>query len=137
MGEQRKFLYTSDLGENWTVVTTPDSSDVIRICFPDSIHGYGIGISGDIIKYNWKGPTNIVETEDAITDFYLQQNYPNPFNPITKIDYSVPEESVVKLIVYNTIGEKVAIIVDKIQNEGRYEVDFNATNFRVESTCIR
>lgn len=128
MGEQRKFLYTSDFGDNWTVLITPDSSDVIRICFPDSIHGYGISISGDIVKYNWKGPNNFAETENTIPEFYLQQNYPNPFNPVTKIEYSIPEQSAVKLIVYNTLGEKVAFIVDKILNAGRYEVDFNATN---------
>jgi hypothetical protein len=127
MGEQRFFLYTSDSGNNWTVIDTPDSADVTRICFPDSTHGYGIGPYGTIVKYIPEDPTNLVEVEQGISNFYLLQNYPNPFNPITKIEYSVPEESVVKLIVYNTIGEKVAIIVDKIQNAGRYEVDFNGT----------
>ena len=33
MGEQRKFLYTSNSGENWTVVPTPDSMNICTDMF--------------------------------------------------------------------------------------------------------
>ncbi|HSD62629.1 MAG TPA: S8/S53 family peptidase, partial [Ignavibacteriaceae bacterium] len=61
-------------------------------------------------------------------EYSLLQNYPNPFNPSTKIKYSVPENSNVKISVFNTLGEKVAELVNQQKNAGTYEVDFNAAN---------
>ena len=127
MGEQKFFLYTSDSGENWTIVNTPDSTSVTRICFPDSTHGYGIGPYGTIIKYVYQEPTDITEAEHSISNYYLQQNYPNPFNQSTTIKYSIPEDGFVKLAVYNLLGEEVATIVNTTQKAGRYEVNFNAS----------
>ncbi len=40
------------------------------------------------------------------TVFNLSQNYPNPFNPKTKINYDIPKNSFVKLIVYDIFGER-------------------------------
>ncbi len=67
-----------------------------------------------------------VEVELPI-EYSLEQNYPNPFNPSTTIKYSIPEEGIVKLAVYNMLGEEVATIVNASQKAGRYEVNFNAT----------
>jgi len=127
MGEQSFFLYSSDSGENWTILNTPDSTRVARVCFPDSTHGYGIGPYGTIAKYIYQEPTNLTELEHSFSNFYLQQNYPNPFNPHTSINYSIPEEGFVRLAVYNMLGEEVAMIVNASQKAGSYEVNFNAS----------
>ena len=60
--------------------------------------------------------------------FVLEQNYPNPFNPITNIIYSLPDESNVKLTIYNPLGEVVETLVDEVQSANRYEVVWNAFN---------
>lgn len=62
----------------------------------------------------------------APTNFELSQNYPNPFNPSTRITYSLPLESNVKLIIYNSLGETVKQLVNTFQNAGYYEVTFDS-----------
>jgi len=61
--------------------------------------------------------------------FTLSQNFPNPFNPSTKIMYSVPKQSVVKLVVYDLLGKEVAVLVNDVKQRGNYEAVFNASNF--------
>ena len=80
-----------------------------------------------------------VEEESAIpNEFKLEQNYPNPFNPTTKIQYTLP--AVVKenfpslllqnvtLKIYDILGREIAILVNKKQPAGNYEIQFDARN---------
>ncbi len=60
--------------------------------------------------------------------FVLEQNYPNPFNPSTKIRFSIPQSSIVKLSVYNVIGEEIAVLADGFYDAGYHEVNFKSQN---------
>lgn len=77
-------------------------------------------------KYEYSNEINVSVT--SAEKFSLQQNFPNPFNPSTRISYSVPVESKIKLEVFNLLGEKVAIILDAIKSAGEYEASFDAGN---------
>ena len=75
----------------------------------------------------------VVSVEDEVdptlnNSFELAQNYPNPFNPITNISYSLPDDSNVKLTIYDPLGEVVETLVDEVQSANRYEVIWNASN---------
>jgi hypothetical protein len=50
--------------------------------------------------------------------FSLSQNYPNPFNPQTQIVYALPRECHVKVTIFNLLGQRVKVLVDKHQKAG-------------------
>lgn len=60
--------------------------------------------------------------------FKLSQNYPNPFNPETSIDFSVVKEGVVKIEIYNILGQKVRTLVNTNMKAGSYNISFNGRN---------
>jgi hypothetical protein len=60
-----------------------------------------------------------------VKEFLLEQNYPNPFNPATQIRFALPKAEQVKIEVYNTIGERVAILIDSYLPAGYHQVQFD------------
>ena len=53
-------------------------------------------------------------------------NYPNPFNPQTRIVYYLPGSAHVELNIYNSLGQKVAVLVNGLQSVGTHELNWNA-----------
>ncbi len=58
-------------------------------------------------------------------DFELSPNYPNPFNLETRLSYALPEASHVRLIIFNTRGQQVRVLVDELQQPGYKHVIWN------------
>ncbi len=54
--------------------------------------------------------------------YKLAQNYPNPFNPMTTIKYQLPEKAAVVLSIYNTLGQKVRVLVNERKESGYHAV---------------
>lgn len=68
-----------------------------------------------------------VMSGSAIPDNYaLYQNYPNPFNPTTNIQFDLKESGHVTVLVYNTLGQVVATLVDNTMEAGRHQMTFDA-----------
>lgn len=73
--------------------------------------------------------TSIKETaEDVPGEFLLLQNYPNPFNTITTIQYYLPYQGNVQLVIFNLLGEKMRTLVSEIQPGGLHTVQWDGTN---------
>jgi hypothetical protein len=62
--------------------------------------------------------------------FSLGQNAPNPFNNTAKIQYELPQKGEVALRIYNAAGQCVRVLVDGIQNAGRYTVAWDGRDDR-------
>ncbi len=81
----------------------------------------------------WIDATTLVDTDvegvEVPEKFTLAQNYPNPFNPSTTINYTVPRTAEVNLAVYNVLGQRVSLLVDKQLAAGTYSVNFRADHF--------
>ena len=85
--------------------------------------------------------SDIVEVEVAPNEYELSQNYPNPFNPSTTIRFSLPKETLLKINVYNMIGELIETIAEGNYQAGYHKVTFIASNlpsgayiYRMESS---
>lgn len=112
------------------------------------IYGVGNVNTIDSIKVNW--PSSAVNVErninvnqtitltefwpigiknnqtGIIKDFALYQNYPNPFNPSTIIEYQLPQNSFVSLVLYDVSGREVKQLVNEFKNKGAYSFNLNS-----------
>jgi len=74
----------------------------------------------------------IAEKQDGIGQnvlgYSLEASSPNPFPQSTSIHYTLPQESVVSLVVYNALGQVVETLVSGTVGAGDHEVMFDGTN---------
>jgi hypothetical protein len=74
--------------------------------------------------------SNEIEIDvNSPTEYVLYQNYPNPFNPSTRIKFSLPKQSRIKIKIFNSIGQLINTLVDMQIDEGYHEFRFDASNF--------
>jgi len=129
VGENGIILRTTNNGINWNYQFSPTPNTLNEIFFIDQNTGWAVGTNGTIIK-TVNGGVGINTLSSSIPDkFNLFQNYPNPFNPTTNIKFDIPKRSLVKLVIYNTLGEVVAMLVNVEMNAGSYQADWNASEY--------
>lgn len=98
--------------------------------------GFG-PMPGDTIRLRYNqcsrfGP--VINSSETPTIFSMLQNYPNPFNPVTNIRFTVPENAVISLSVYDVSGRLVANAIEsRFYNTGVYNFVFNSNNYGLSS----
>ena len=60
--------------------------------------------------------------------FELTQNYPNPFNPTKRIQFQLPTTGMVKLTLYNLLGQEIKTLVNEVKDAGTHTVNFDASD---------
>jgi hypothetical protein len=111
---------------------------------PNPIHeGWG-GADGEYyaINYNFMNGSSVQRLGDksitsvgdyhntsAVKGFGLVSNFPNPFNPTTTIEFTLPEQGVVKVDLYDILGSKVSTLIDNQElSAGQKRLVWNGKN---------
>lgn len=119
-------------GANWKTVFW--SVDWLALSFynpADTATKYHWGLTdvGNLLGnvLDWFGAPVLSTKEEAKLPkaYSLKQNFPNPFNPTTAIEYALPEAGLVKLTIYNMLGQEVRTLVNTVQNANTYRVVWN------------
>ena len=66
---------------------------------------------------------------DMPKTFQLYQNYPNPFNPLTNIKFALPKGGLVKIEVFNILGQRIATLLNAHKAAGYHIINFDANQF--------
>ncbi len=139
--EGLKFNSISNLPENWLVEYNAIEDKLLISMLVNENDQYiePLNLIFDVTDAddaNLKGRARLNENQVQVltdlnviekpSDFKLSQNYPNPFNPSTLINYSVPEISDVRIVVFNALGQQVSELVNTVHQPGNYSVQFEA-----------
>jgi hypothetical protein len=65
--------------------------------------------------------------------YVLYQNYPNPFNPSTNILFDLPLDSEVKLVIYDMLGRRVAVLAEGVYSAGLHSVEWSTAGLTLAS----
>jgi hypothetical protein len=96
-----------------TVKATDESNDFVTASFGVSAPCTGCG--------------DVEVDKELPKEFILNQNYPNPFNPTTNIEFGVPQNSNVKIAIFDMLGREVATLVNADYTPGYYTLPFDAS----------
>jgi aminopeptidase N len=134
-------------------INTSSGDTLITIFNNQLIQKYSIVVNGKPAEVvfdpcNWilKDVSTGTDTIVIPESYKLYQNYPNPFNPSTLIKYSIPvfnqdilspveaeKTELVTLKIYDILGNEVAVLVNKEQTEGEYQVQFSPSKYGLAS----
>ncbi|HEX2788130.1 MAG TPA: YCF48-related protein [Ignavibacteria bacterium] len=131
-GTSGTYYKSTDYGFSWNKYNTGTHHTINGISIVNDSTYVFVGDGFTVLKTSSGGnPVNIKKINPGIIiSSYLLQNYPNPFNPVTKIQFEIPKQSNVSIIIYDVLGKEVARLLNNdIKQQGRYEIDFDASNF--------
>jgi hypothetical protein len=69
--------------------------------------------------------------------YCLWDPYPNPFNPIVNLSYDLPENTKIRIDIFNIAGQKIRTLVDCAQVSGRYNINYNASHLASGMYIVR
>jgi hypothetical protein len=98
---------------------------------PDGLWSEGSPNPGDAALVTHPGnpddfPTSVELVSHEPKKFELFNNYPNPFNPSTTIRFSVAEDSNVKIVIFDQVGQEVKVLVNNYFSAGTYQETWDA-----------
>jgi len=105
--------------------SSQDRIDKFNLPYFHNVVKLGVGTISSLATVN-----SIVSLEESksVPQYFSINNYPNPFNGLTVVRYVIPEETLISLELYNSIGEKIETLADGFKPTGQYEFSLNANS---------
>ncbi|MEO8665555.1 MAG: YCF48-related protein [Ignavibacteria bacterium] len=128
-GNSGTIVTSDDGGNSWSIIPKITTNELFAVSeVNDEL--FAFGEYGTILSSKVSGNTLASVSDKEVIDpaAYLYQNFPNPFNPETVINYSISKSSNVILKVYDARGREVNVLINKIQNAGKYGVTFTGND---------
>ncbi|MFC2150256.1 T9SS type A sorting domain-containing protein, partial [Calditrichota bacterium] len=116
----------STIGMDFYLNSTDLASDEYAV---DILFSHNADSGWFVMPISFNVSVSVDEDMTLPLEWNLAQNFPNPFNPTTQIDYSVRNEGVIKLTVYDIQGRQVSLLADGYRQAGRYSVTFDAAQY--------
>lgn len=130
IGTNDGIYFSKDFGENWTQINSGLSHYTITSLNFDSEGYLYAGTWGGGVYRSVQTTTDILESNNSSPKNYsLSNNYPNPFNPITKLNFTIPHYSNVKIKIFNSLGQEMEVLFNNYISQGSYTITWNALNY--------
>ena len=111
---------TADNSADYSISVTNPGNDAYIVV--TTLTDGGCGLWSEAFHFGFI--VGVAEENTIPRSFDISANYPNPFNPTTTIDYQVPVNAHVKIVIFNLLGQQIATLVDEDLAAGFYTTQF-------------
>ena len=119
--ENTQLYYRNILQGDTLFVPHPTTYDELNHKLSATVYDFGeiiFGVPGN--------PSGLGEKETLIPlEYSLSQNFPNPFNPTTTLQFDLPQNSQVSLVVYDMQGRELSTLVDGPMVQGQHQIQWS------------
>ena len=124
IGQDQSFTITGlAQNEDYTLKASHDEYGMIEKSFSSNSM-----VHIENVEFNLGALSSDEENLGFPTAFSVNQNFPNPFNPVTTLEYSIPENMVVQVTIYDNMGRLVKNLFNASQRAGTNRIQWNATD---------
>lgn len=114
---------TTDTTDQYVIERVIFNDEAFRAEFPELIDQ-----NGEVIPIDTLAMGNQRFFDERPATARLNQNYPNPFNPATTISYRLPQNSNVKIEVFDQLGRSVDVLLNEPRTAGVHMLTYNASH---------
>ena len=124
VGNDLGVYFSKDGGQSWSLFSDglPEAVIAMDLSISSTNHKLRLATHGNG-AYE-RQLASVLDPPPVVEAFVLGQNFPNPFQDRTVIAFDVPEETPVRMTVYDVQGRHVATLVDQTMRAGNHRVVF-------------
>ncbi len=74
----------------------------------------------------------VASVDSTPVEVKVSRPYPNPFNPSTGIHYETPENSHIKLVIYDILGREIVVLKNGMVSAGVHRAQWNGRDYNGE-----
>jgi hypothetical protein len=115
---QSQYLSPVNLNQNTIYYWRVNASYSTGISYWSNIGNFRTSVIANLEEIN-----TIIPAENKLFD-----NYPNPFNPVTSFKFDISQQSIVRLYIYDILGNEINVLVNTELKPGTYRLGWSGIN---------